>query len=293
MAGLLKELWIGELIKNFRHDQTFLGRIPSANQFVNNDAINLAHIGADPTVLINNNTYPINSAQREDDTIVISLDKLETENTIITDDELYALPYDKKGSVLNQHREVLEEFAATRSLHSLCPAAINVSNQPVLRSTGNSNSETVARRRLTVNDVIRMKRALDLLKIPMMGREMVLNPWHVEDLLMSSEAFKEQWYKKETGKILNMFGFEISEMAYYPVFSQASGNKAAFNAVANPADDLAASVVMYRQRAVQARGSVTMYYARAEDDPKYRQSEVGFRLYHVCIPKTALGLARL
>jgi hypothetical protein len=291
MAGLLKDLWTGELISHFRHEQTFLSRVPNADNFVNNDTINLADMGADPAVLVNNNTYPIASAQRTDTPIVIALDKLETENTIITDDELYALPYDMKGSVVNQHREVLEEKAAEKSLHSLCPLA-DGANTPIVYSTGDSNGEATPRKRLVVADLVKLKKYLDLLKVPRIGRELVLNPWHVADLLMTNEAFEKQWMNKKSGEILDMFGFIISEMGYYPVFDPATGQKKAFGAAAAPTD-LAASVCFYNRRAVQAKGSANMYYAEASRDPKYRQSEVGFRIHHICIPKKNTGFAAL
>lgn len=292
MAELLADLWTGELLQKFRNEATFLGRIPSADNFVNKDAIHLADMGADPEVLINNTTYPINSAERTDDDIVISLDKLETENTVITDDELYALPYDKPGSVLNQHRQVLEEMAAKKSLHALCVASESAET-PIVWTSGNSDGATNARKRLTVMDIAKMKLYLDNLLVPQAGRELVLNPWHVFDLLNTDEKFAEQWYKRESGKILNMFGFMISEMGYHPTFSNATGLKKAFGAAANAADDLAASVVYYNQRAVQAKGSATMYYLDARNNPTYRRSEVGFRLYHICLPKKSLGFGAL
>jgi len=292
MANLLRDLWTGEIIKHFRHESAFLSRVPKANQYVDNDVIHLADIGADPDVLINNTTYPIAVSQREDEDITISLDKFDTENTAITDDELYALPYDKPGSVINQHRETLEEKTLEKSLHSLCPAA-DGSNTPVVMTSGDSNSETQARKRLIVGDIIKMKRYLDLLKVPQAGRELVLNPWHVSDLLTTSQAFKEQWYRRETGKILNMFGFNISELGYFPVFDNGSGEKKAFGAAEAPASDLAASVVFYNRRAVHARGSVKMYYQDAKVDPQYRRSVIGFRLYHICLPKKNLGFGAL
>lgn len=292
MADLLVDMWTGELLSHFRHEGSFLSRIPSADNFVNKDSINLADMGADPVVLINNTTYPINSAARVDTPIVIQLDKLETENTIITDDELYGLPYDKPGSVVNQHREVLEEKAQEKSLHSLCPSRDSATT-PVILSSGSSNGEDNPRKRIVPADIAKLKRAMDLLKIPLLGRELVLNPLHVYDLLMSDEKFAEQWYRRESGKILNMFGFNITEFGYYPTFSNSTGEKKAFAAAAAPTTDLAVSVAFYARRAVQAKGSVEMYYQDAKNNPKYRQSEVGFRVHHICLPKKSLGFGAL
>ncbi len=68
-----KELAERELIKHFRHEGTWLARVPSKNQWVGNDVIKLNEIGADPEVLINNNTYPINVSSRTDTSTAIIL----------------------------------------------------------------------------------------------------------------------------------------------------------------------------------------------------------------------------
>ncbi len=292
IMALQTELWTGELIKHFRHEHQFLSRIANRNQYVNNNAIHMVDLGADPIVLVNNSTYPIPSAQRTDADIVISLDKFDTENTIITDDELYALPYDKQGSVIEQHRAVLEERTAEKAVHSLCPTA-NSTDTPVVMTTGNLNGLTNARKRLTLNDVITAKKLLDDLKVPLMGRELVLCNQHVQDLLLTSQAFKDQWYKVETGKLFNMFGFIVSQFVANPLFSNTTSQKKAFGAALNPVDDLETSIFYYNKRAVQARGSAKMYYAAAKNDTKYRQSEVGFQLYHICLPKKATGFGAI
>jgi len=290
--ALQVELWTGELIKKFRHEHSFLSRIGSRNEFVNKNVIRMVDIGADPAVLINNTTYPIASAQRTDADIAISLDKFDTENTIITDDELYALPYDKPGSVIEQHREVLEERTAEKAIHSLCPL-VGTADTPVVMTTGSSNGYTNPRKRLTIADLIKMKKYLDDLKIPQENRELVLCNQHVEDLLLVSEVFQKQFQNITTGQILNLYGFMISQFVSNPLFSDTTGQKKAFGAAASAADDLQTSVVYYNKRAVQARGDITMYHAEAKTDPKYRQSEIGFRVYHVCLPKKNTGFGAI
>ena len=81
-----KELREKELIKHFRHKGTWLEKIPSKQQWVDNDVIKINEEGADPDVLIDNNTYPISASQRTDGSIVIALHKYDTTNTEVTDD---------------------------------------------------------------------------------------------------------------------------------------------------------------------------------------------------------------
>lgn len=292
MAGVLKELWTGELISKFRHEGSFMQRIPSANQYVNNDVIHLADIGADPEVLINNTTYPIGSVSRTDDDVTISLDKYDTTNTAIKDDELYALPYDKEGSVIRQHRETLEESTIEKSLHALCPST-NSDDSPVIATTGDSNGETNARKRMIPADIISMKRKFDDLKIPKRDRILVLCNQHVEDLLLVSENFEKNYINKDiaTGKIMQMYGFEIHECAYNPVMQ--SGTKQSFDAESSDSLDQNVSVAFYAGRAVKATGSVKMYYSAAETDPENRQTLIGFNMRHIAFPKTTKGFGAI
>ena len=171
MAAAKLELTERELINHFRHEGSWLQRVPSKNQWVGNDVIKLNHIGADPNVLINNSTYPIAVAARPDSNTAISLFKYSTENTEVSNDELYALPYDKVGSVQRQHRETLEEQTLSHALHSLAPVA-NTAKTPIIETTGNDDG--TGRKRLTSKDLINYKKKLDNLKIPKKGRVLVL-----------------------------------------------------------------------------------------------------------------------
>lgn len=287
--GVLKELWTGELLTKFRHENEFLSRIANRNDFVNNNAIHMADIGADPDVLINNTTYPIATAGREDSDVSIALDKFDTTNTKITDDELYALPYDKNGSVLQQHREVLEEKTAEKAAHSLAPTVATI------LTSGADNGETNARNRMTVADIIAAKKHLDDLKIPKKNRELVLCNEHIQDLLLVDEKFAKQYQDIEAGKVMNMYGFILSEFVANPKYKIVSTvyTKKAFGEADDAANDYASSFFYYIPRAVQARGDVMMYNSKAENDPANRESVVGFRLYHICLPKKSTGFGAI
>src|SRR5690606_34061577 len=92
-APILNEQAEKEMLKKLRHDNTWLSELRSKNNWVNNDVIKIPKQGAAPTVLINNQVYPIASNKREDSHVILSLNKYDTENTTVTEDELYALPY--------------------------------------------------------------------------------------------------------------------------------------------------------------------------------------------------------
>lgn len=280
-----------ELIKHFRHDATWLTEVPEKNQWVNQDVIKLNQIGADPDVLINNNTYPIPTAARVDDSIAISLFKYDTENTVITDDEMYALPYDKPGSVQEQHREKLEEYTSEHALHSLAPYQNdNTKKTFVILTTGADDG--TGRKRLTYADLVNLKGKMDGAKVPKQGRILVLCGEHVQDLLLEDKELKNQYQNHKDGVIATMYcGFKVYESVYNPVYN-ASNQKKAYDA-APAGTDKNASVVFYNKNTAKARGSVKRYFSDAESDPENRETKVGFRLYMICIPTKTTGLSAI
>lgn len=288
MAGVVKnELAVKELIKHFRHEGTWLSKITNKNQWVGNDTIKLNDIGADPEVLIDNTTYPIAINTREDGSTSISLFKYDTENTKVTDDEAYALPYDKVGSVQQQHRETLEERTREHALHSLAPAS-DSAEAPILTTTGPDDG--TGRKRLVSADLVKLKKKLDQLKIPAKGRVLVLCADHVADLLLEDKALNNQYHNHKEGAIaMNYYGFQLYEDVYSPEYD-GSGNKIPFGSATS---GTSASVVFHQKTTAKARGTVKRYFSKAEEDPAMRETVIGFRLYFVCIPIRKLGQAAI
>lgn len=282
-----------ELGKKFRHESTWLQEIPSKNQWVNNDVIKLTDIGADPTVLINNNTYPISTAGRVDDSVAISLYKYDTTNTKVTDDEIYALPYDKPGSVQEQHRQTLEERTAEHALHSLAPASNDNTagvQTFVIETTGADDGN--GRKRLKTADIITLQLKMNQAKVPLNGRVLVLCGEHVADLLLEDLTFANRFQNTKDGMISgNYYGFKVYQSVYNPVYN-ASNVKKAFAAAA-AGTDRNASVAFYAPNTAKATGSIKRYTRLAENDPENRETTMGFRLYNIVIPTKTIGLSAI
>ena len=206
-AGVYTEIWTGELVKVLRSGLagSWLDGVPDQSSIVNNDVIHLVEVGVDPDVLINNTTYPIPMQALEDKDIAISLDKFQSKVTPITDDELYAISYDKMARVKESHGNAINDAKFAKAAHALC-ATEHTAKTPVLKTSGDADEET-GRKRLTPNDLVEMKRALDKLKVPSENRRLVLCPDHVNDLLLVSQNFREQYnIDRGTGKVGNLYG---------------------------------------------------------------------------------------
>ena len=285
-AGVLTEVWTGELIKYLRRglEATFLNGIPDASSLANNDAIHLVDVGVDPDVLINNTTYPIPLQALDDADKTINLDKFQSKVTPITDDELYALSYDKMSRVKESHGNAINDSKFTKAAHALC-ANSNSSTTPVLVTTGARDADT-GRLKITVQDVINMKRAMDKLKVPSQNRRLVLCSDHVNDLLETSQAFKEQYnINRADGTVGRLFGFDIYEFANNPIYTTA-GNKKAVGATASTGE-FQCSFAFYTPRVFKCTGSTKMYYSEASQDPEYQRNKINFRHYFICMPKKA------
>ncbi len=277
LMALQTEVWTGELIKKLRQVPTFLSVIRSRNNLVNNNTIHLVDVGASPNILINNSAYPIATAGRTDEDIAISLKKFETENTKVTDDELYALSYDKIATVLEDHKDTIAEGEADVALHAIAPVA-NGDKTPVVDISTLSGD-----RPKVVLGVLALKRAFDDQKIPQMNRHLVLTSEHIEAILAADEKFSAQYSNVREGQVLKLFGFQLHEWGQAPQYVDVN-TKIAYGA---ETEGKAASVAFHAPHIFQATGDTKMYYRDAKVNPEYRESVVGFRQWHICLPKTA------
>lgn len=289
MSVVKNSVVVAELLKQFKDmNDDFLGEIKSMDDKVNNDVINFTEIGADPNVIIDNTVYPIPSAQRTDDNRPVALRKLETENTIITDDELFALGYDKKSSVLQSHRDSLKVSSLKLGAHSLAPSS-DSANTPIIQTTG---ALVGGRKKITMEDIVALKDRCDKLQIPMESRVLVLSSTHVNDIILIDQSFRDRYNSTETGKLISrLYGFKVFESIHTPVYD-ATYNKKAFGAVA-AGTDKEASVFFSTLNAMKATGSAKMYYSDASQNPRTRQSEVGFRMYNIVSPVTVKGIGSI
>ena len=96
------------------------------------------------------------------------------------------------------------------------------------------------------------------------------------------QKFADQYYNYTTGKISNLFGFELYTFANMPRFSTAGVRQAVDASTGNQA-----SVAFYVPRVFRATGSTKMYYSASQTDPLNKRNLMSFTQYFVCLPKKA------
>ena len=282
MEGIYTEVWTGELVKklNAGMDDSFLKGIPDYSSKAENDAIHLVDVGGDPKVVVNNTTYPIPIQDLPDGDIVIGLDKFQTQPTRVTDDELYAISYDKMASVIGRHGNSMITMKLKKFAHALAPYS-HTDKTPVIQTSGETDAAT-SRKKLVRQDIIALKRAFDNIEVPDDGRRLVLCPDHVNDLLEADQHFREQYYNYTSGKVLNMYGFEVIPFVNTPYYNK-NGVKLAYDATAG-ATDHKASIAFYVPRMFRAKGSTKMYSQEASSSPTTQENLVAFRNYDIVLP---------
>lgn len=287
MMGVYKEVWTGEVIKALSKGEVglFLDGIRDYSRYVSavgdeNQAIHLNFFGVDPAVLINNTTYPIPVTALNGEDVVLSLDKYQTEATPVTDDELYALSYDKIGVVKDRHAAAILKTKIRKALHALAPSG-NTTKMPVLVTTGADDG--TGRKRLTWADLVNLKKALDELEISDEGRRLVLCADHENDLLLLDSKFKDQYFNATSGKPYSQLGFEFFSYIACPYYTPTTKAKLSFGATP-AATDRRASVFFSMERAAKATGWTKMYYSEAKNDPTMQRNLVNFRHNFIVMP---------
>lgn len=285
-ADVLREVWTGEMVKALRNGLagSWLDGIPDQSSIVENDVIHLVDVGVDPEVLVNNTTYPIPLQALDDKDIAIKLDKFQTKVTPVTDDELYAISYDKMQRVKESHSNALNDAKFAKAAHSFC-AQENTATTPVLKTSGEKVADT-GRLRLTTTDLVMLKQSLDKLMVPADNRRLVLCSDHVNDLLMVDQNFREQYnIDRNTGKVGKLYGFDIYEYANNPVYTS-EGQKKTLGAEPS-AGEFQCSFAFYTKRVFKATGSTRMYFSEASTDPEYQRNKINYRHYFIAMPKKA------
>jgi len=288
--AIKQEIWTGEVLRKVStlEEATFLDGLPDYSRYANSNVIHMAYMGVEPKVLINNNTYPLPTSALPNEDIVLSLDKYQTEGSIITDDELHANASDLMRVTRDMHAGAISKEKFKKALHAIAPAK-HTADTPVLTTTG---MDVGGRKALTLNDIIRLKKEYALMGVPMDGLRLVLCPDHTNDLLSLDQKFSAQYYDYKSGRIAGLYGFDVYEYGAAPYYDQEAKTKKAYG-MAPTAKDVQASVAFYAPNIAKASGETKMYFSQASTNPRMQENEINFRHYSLVIPKRQMYLGAL
>lgn len=278
--SLLQQVWINQLMEKLYENSGHLLRSLDMSAFVNYNTINLGDAGVDPEVLVNNNTYPIDTVERTDSTLTITLDRYRTKNTIVRDAEAVQLAYNKLESVIRGHRSKIAETVLAKATHAWAPAA-DGAYTPVFGTGGADRADGSNRKALAVKDIANARRLFDKLKVPQTGRVLVLCPEHQEDLINADAQLFKAFANQRTGEILQLFGFDVYVSTLTATYNSTTGAKVNYGATAASTDS--PSSLFYHENEVMRADGDTEMFSRLRD-PEQDGDIVGFSKRFIGMP---------
>ena len=280
-ATLYKQIWLSDLMEAFIPNWSFLSTPTNMDQFVEYDKINLAEAGIDPAVLINNTAYPVPFAERSDVPGDIVLDVYDTEGTVIRKAELVELSYDKRGSIVANHKKALLNKFSQKAIHAYAPSS-NAGFTPVLATSGAVSGGFKV---IKFEDILDLKTRFDDLDAPE-DRTLVLTPAHFNQL-----AKQDLVLMKAVMAGSDLFGFKLFNFSKTPKFNKLTGVKIAFGAAADPEVDTIASIAWCNSEVMRAQGTFNMF--ERLNDPEQKGDIINFQMRGVALPKRSKMIAAL
>lgn len=264
-AGLLKEIWISQLMERFYPAYSWMLRSQDMSAFVENNTINLADIGADPNVLVDNSSYPVAVAERTDTALALVLKTLDTENTVVRNSTKVQLAYNLLESVIKSHRSALMQKCSALAAWNY-GGVTDTALTPVA-SLGNGS---------IIDALYDQQARYNAVNAPLEGRILVLDPGHQSKLLKEDKALYKQFADPASGQVFKLAGFDVYTGTQNPTFATVGGvvTKKTFGAAA-AGGDLKSSITYLESEVMRADGTVTMFSLLNE--PLSRGDIVGFQ----------------
>jgi hypothetical protein len=295
-AGVNKEIWIDKLKENFYAKGDWINGAEDWSQWVEYNTINFTIAGSNPVILKNNSTWPIVAAQRTDTNQTVVLDTYDSTTTRVYNVEAVEAAADKLNSVIRQHRDALMQEIKKEALWNYAPATAAAGS---FSATGSNRpavigSQTTVAARLALKDLLRVKQEFDNRNFPEAGRNVILNPYHVEDLALEDISLFKTFANLKSGEPISMFGLNVySGVSNTPVFHKSTGAKQAYGAAPDNTNDCIASVAYINSEVMRAEGSMEMFYKEKGINPEQRADEVGFQVRFKAVPQRSVNFLNI
>ena len=270
-----KELWLAAIVDGLVPQTSFLARSKDLSEFVDYNKLHLAEAGVDPRVLIDNATYPVATASREDIPHELVLHTFDTENTVVRKVESKEASYDKIASVVQGHKNSLTRKMAAFAAHAWAPQQ-NSATSPVLKTSGKTTKRGT--KAFSFEDFIHMDGLFRDFDVDPSTLVCVLSAGARADLMAEDMKLYKQILAD--GKL---FSFSLFDTSLLPSFKLETMQKNALGAAVSEADGIAC-LVYSSDYVCRAQGSLDMF--AQYDVPAERGDVIGFQSRFTACPIT-------
>lgn len=215
--GLAVEVWLPDIMQNFYPSSSFLNFARDLSPLVDNDVINLAEVGADPTVLKNNTAYPVGTNVATDTPLALTLDYYDTDSSIVRNAIAVELAYDQRQVYTTKHQKALLKRFSMDAAYAYSPAQDGAFN-PVFNLAANDS---------IIDAIIDLRAKYDSLDDDGSDRHLVLSPGHLAKIAKEDKLLYKSIVAQENA---NLYSFMIHTFSKNPIYVGATGIKAAFGA---------------------------------------------------------------
>lgn len=253
--GLAVEVWIPLVLEDFYPKNSFMTAAYDMSSMVDNDKINFAEAGADPTVLKNNTVFPIPANVAEDQPLNVELDTYDTDSTIVRNAIAVELAYDQRLLYANKHKKALAAKLGRDAAYAYAPAAHGGTNN-VLNLGANDS---------VLDAIIDMRKHYDEVDDDGSERVLVLSPSHQAAIAKEDKALYKA-IMAEPGSVL--YSFKVFTYSKNPLYIVDGLTKAAQNAAYNDEIHKVSSFTFLGGEVMKAQGTLTLFSQLKDPDIK-------------------------
>lgn len=246
--GLAAEIWLPDVKEGFYPDSSFLSQPQDLSSLVDADAINLAEAGIDPTVLKNNTSYPISSADASDNPLRVVLDTYDTTSTTVRNAVALELSYDQRELYTGKHKKALLQKFGIDAAYAYAPTQ-HAGTNTVIDASGDNAAEILDR-------IIDLQTAFNAADAPLEGRVLVLDPNHAAIIAKEDKKLYKA-FEANPGSVL--FGFKIYMFSKNPIYIKATGVKAALGTAYVGGTHLKSSFAFLKDEVMKAQGTFKLF----------------------------------
>ena len=246
--GLAPEVWIPLVKEDFYPNNSFLTAATDMSSLVNNDKINFAEAGADPTVMKNNTTYPIDVNVAGDTPKAIELDYYDTDSTLVRNAIAIELAYDQRSLYANKHKKALMKRIGVDAAFAFAPTQKSTENFNEVLNLGANDS--------VIDAIIDLQKHYNDCDEDGSGRHLVLCAAHLAAIAKEDKVL----YKSIMAENNTMYyGFKIWDYTKNPIYIGATGVKAAYGAAFDDGTHKNSSFSFLNGEVMKAMGTVEMF----------------------------------
>lgn len=261
--GLATEVWLPDVMEDFYPSNSFLTAAKDLSSLVDNDKINFAEAGADPTVMKNNTVYPIGANVATDTPKEVALDYYDTDSSIVRNAIAVELAYDQRQLYTKKHQKALLKRLGMDAAYAYAPAQ-DAANNPVLSlAAGDSIIDAIIDLQAKYNDF----------DDDGSDRHLVLCAAHLAKIAKEDK----QLYKALMAKSgETYYDFKIWKYSKNPIYVAATGVKAAFGAAFVEGTHKKSSFSFLGSEVMKAQGTFKMFSTL--NDPAQKGDVFNFQM---------------